>query len=127
MSSTFNKNRASLGSIKNQNIFKEIDYSATLSIRKKPSINVVYLEGVYKHISKKSEHNKKIFNNLLAKIDNLKDIFKMGKSDEWYKLQELELNLIEQADKQTSRQKILKYYKSYIVNTQKWKIIIHYL
>ncbi|MFL7852675.1 hypothetical protein AAD046_08355 [Providencia rettgeri] len=108
MSSTFNKNRASLGSIKNQNIFKEIDYSATLSIRKKPSINVVYLEGVYKHISKKSEHNKKIFNNLLAKIDNLKDIFKMGKSDEWYKLQELELNLIEQADKQTKNFEVLQ-------------------
>ncbi len=108
MSSTFNKNRASLGSIKNQNIFKEIDYSATLSIRNKPSINVVYLEGVYKHISKKSEHNKKIFNNLLAKIDNLKDIFKMGKSDEWYKLQELELNLIEQADKQTKNFEVLQ-------------------
>ncbi|BBU96460.1 MULTISPECIES: hypothetical protein [Providencia] len=108
MSSTFNKNRASLKSIKNQNIFKEIDYSATLSIRKKPSINVVYLEGVYKHISKKSEHNKKIFNNLLAKIDNLKDIFKMGKSDEWYKLQELELKLIEQADKQTKNFEVLQ-------------------
>ncbi|WP_272673872.1 MULTISPECIES: hypothetical protein [unclassified Providencia] len=108
MSSTFNKNRASLGSIKNQNIFKEIDYSATLSIRKKPSINVVYLEGVYEHISKKSEHNKKIFNNLLAKIDNLKDIFKMGKSDEWYKLQELELKLIEQADKQTKNFEVLQ-------------------
>ncbi|WP_272516031.1 MULTISPECIES: hypothetical protein [unclassified Providencia] len=108
MSSTFNKNRASLGSIKNQNIFKEIDYSATLSIRKKPSINVVYLEGVYEHISKNSEHNKKIFNNLLAKIDNLKDIFKMGKSDEWYKLQELELKLIEQADKQTKNFEVLQ-------------------
>lgn len=108
MSSTFNKNRASLGSIKNQNIFKEIDYSATLSIRKKPSINVVYLEGVYEHISKKSKHNKKIFNNLLAKIDNLKDIFKMGKSDEWYKLQELELKLIEQADKQTKNFEVLQ-------------------
>ncbi|MEY0728716.1 hypothetical protein AB7254_16095 [Providencia rettgeri] len=108
MSSTFNKNRASLGSIKNQNIFKEIDYSATLSIRKKPSINVVYLEGVYEHISKKSEHNKKTFNNLLAKIDNLKDIFKMGESDEWYKLQELELKLIEQADKQTKNFEVLQ-------------------
>lgn len=108
MSSTFNKNRASLGSIKNQNIFKEVDYSATLSIRKKPSINVVYLEGVYEHISKNSEHNKKIFNNLLAKIDNLKDIFKMGKSDEWYKLQELELKLIEQADKQTKNFEVLQ-------------------
>ncbi|MDB9566692.1 hypothetical protein OW293_008760 [Providencia rettgeri] len=95
-------------SIKNQNIFKEIDYSATLSIRKKPSINVVYLEGVYEHISKNSEHNKKIFNNLLAKIDNLKDIFKMGKSDEWYKLQELELKLIEQADKQTKNFEVLQ-------------------
>ncbi|MGG4675693.1 hypothetical protein ACLPIF_20960 [Providencia sp. Me1] len=108
MSSTFNKNRASLGSLKNQNIFKEVDYSATLSIRKKPSINVVYLEGVYEHISKNSEHNKKIFNNLLAKIDNLKDIFKMGKSDEWYKLQELELKLIEQADKQTKNFEVLQ-------------------
>ncbi|WP_161595397.1 hypothetical protein, partial [Providencia rettgeri] len=34
--------------------------------------------------------------------------FKMGKSDEWYKLQELELKLIEQADKQTKNFEVLQ-------------------
>lgn len=100
MNSKFNKNQISLENIESKNIFKKIDYSTTLSISKKPSINTTYLEGIYQRINDSLEYNKKIFSDLFSRTSNLKSIFKMGKHDEWYELQELELKLIEQADKQ---------------------------
>lgn len=76
MISTFNKAHKSLGSIKSQDIYKEIDYSTILSISKKPPTNTIYLEKTYQSVRENVEQNSIKIRHLMNKIDYLKRKFK---------------------------------------------------
>ncbi|UPS61473.1 hypothetical protein [Providencia rettgeri] len=118
MISTFNKSHKSLGSIKSQDIYKEIDYSTILSISKKPPTNTIYLEKTYQSVRENVEQNSINIRHLMNKIDYLKRKFKTAGSDELNELKNIEHTLSVQAENQEKNFEALQFLHSKQTNKQ---------
>ncbi|MEX9912623.1 hypothetical protein [Providencia huaxiensis] len=118
MISTFNKSHKSLGSIKSQGIYKEIDYSTILSISKKPPTNTIYLEKTYQSVRENVEQNSINIRHLMNKIDYLKRKFKTAGSDELNELKNIEHTLSVQAENQEKNFEALQFLHSKQTNKQ---------
>ncbi|MEX9870528.1 hypothetical protein AB7W75_13765 [Providencia huaxiensis] len=118
MISTFNKAHKSLGSIKRQDIYKEIDYSTILSISKKPPTNTIYLEKTYQSVRENVEQNSINIRHLMNKIDYLKRKFKTAGSDELNELKNIEHTLSVQAENQEKNFEALQLLHSKQTNKQ---------
>ncbi|MBN6361812.1 hypothetical protein JZM27_11270, partial [Providencia huaxiensis] len=118
MISIFNKDHKSLGSIKIQDIYKEIDYSTILSISKKPPKNTIYLEKTYQSIRENTEQNSTRIRHLLNKVDDLKHEFKTTGSDELNELKNIEYKLHKQAENQEKNFETLQFLHSKHTNKQ---------
>nr|WP_279169125.1 hypothetical protein [Providencia huaxiensis] len=118
MISIFNKDHKSLGSIKIQDIYKEIDYSTILSISKKPPQNIIYLEKTYQSVRENTEQNSISIRHLLNKVDDLKHKFKTTGSDELNELKNIEYKLHKQAENQEKNFETLQFLHSKHTNKQ---------
>lgn len=96
---TFSKKTKSQSDINEFNLSNRTNYSKTLSISNKPSISTLFLEKTIYNVKKNLEENNHLINTLFSKIGMLKNNVKFF-GPEWNRLQAIELELIDQIDKQ---------------------------
>ena len=117
---TFSKKTKSQSDINEFNLSNRTNYSKTLSISNKPSISTLFLEKTIYNVKKNLEENNHLINTLFSKIGMLKNNVKFF-GPEWNRLQAIELELIDQIDKQ---EKTSISYKNYIIKTEKYRWMI---